>query len=307
MTKRNPDVGKEELLTMPLLLVELHPKFLNERLYLDNVSPRTIRFLKQSWNAFTKFTPDAVVVASDITPDCLNGFIFALRDSGNVGVVTVNTYIRGVNTFLSWLANRGDIAIGIRMKQLRVGVRLPKTVEPGIVTRLVGFKPDCMSLARVHAVVCTVLDTGLRINEVSTLTIDALNLDDMVMRVIGKGDRERLVPFSPELRRILYRWMLNHNADPRWGRFVFGTSRAGLPPGYRNLVRDYEIMCGRLGIPRPGGFHRLRHTFASGFMRSGGNQFYLKAILGHTTLKTTDIYVHCADAGSLRSRTTMLR
>jgi integrase/recombinase XerC len=276
----------------------LHTSYLREKKYIDNVSPKTVRFLTQSFNAFTRVVPEVSEVES--LPGSLNEFVIRLRESGRVKPVTVNTYIRGVNCFLSWLSARGSLPSGTKIGKLRVDATIPRVVDVGSLRKLVEYRGSSHSLRRVHAIVMTIMDTGLRITEVITLERDGgVDMENLILRVMGKGRRERLVPMSVGLRRILTVYSTRDpEAHPGHAEYFFCSKDGGIL-GYRNLLRDYQLMCGEIGIDRPGGFHRLRHTFASAFMAEGGNQFHLKQILGHTTLKTTDIYVH-SDVDGLR-------
>ena len=71
---------------------------------------------------------------------------------------------------------------------------------------------------------------------------------------------------------------------------------------HRNLRRDYAVMLTRVGLSGVGAFHRLRHTFATAFVRNNGNAFHLQRILGHSDIRTTQIYVHTS-VEDLRSPT----
>jgi site-specific recombinase XerD len=86
------------------------------------------------------------------------------------------------------------------------------------------------------------LDTGVRITEASTLERDKVRLDDMLLTVWGKGAKERTVPFSLELRPILYRWLQKGSGS----RFVFCTT-TGTRLTYRNAFREIRTLCERAG------------------------------------------------------------
>ncbi len=105
---------------------------------------------------------------------------------------------------------------------------------------------------------------------------------------MGKGQKERLVPFSYELRRVLVKYM--QKLPRRLANHVFCT-RDGSRLSYHNLNRDYGQLCAKAHITKEGSFHRLRHTFATNYVRSGGNILYLSRVLGHTTLQMTKRYV----------------
>jgi integrase/recombinase XerD len=130
------------------------------------------------------------------------------------------------------------------------------------------------------------MDTGLRVNELLCLTRQDVDLENLVLRVKGKGNKHRLVPMSIELRKLLYR----HLAVQKHA-IVFCT-RDGCKVTQRNLLRDFKVGCEKLGIVGVRcSFHTLRHTFAVSYLRAGGNLFYLARILGHTSVKTTEKYL----------------
>jgi integrase/recombinase XerD len=165
-------------------------------------------------------------------------FVIALRQSG-VKPVSCNTYIRGVNCFLSWLHASGLLEPKLAIKQLRVEKTIPKILDGSALSRLIGYKPACMSQRRVHAIALMVIDAGLRISEVISLRAADIDMDTMVLRVMGKGRKERMMPFSPELRRVLFRYMESY--PQLSGGYVFGSEGRSMP-GYRNLLRDYHLM-----------------------------------------------------------------
>jgi integrase/recombinase XerD len=102
------------------------------------------------------------------------------------------------------------------------------------------------------------------------------------MKLHGKGGKDRLVQFSLELRRHLWRWKkLN-----RWD-LVF-PSRHGQWLGRRDQLRDVKLLCQRLGIAPPERtIHAFRHTFAVNYLRRGGSVFHLQKVLGHSSLEMT--------------------
>jgi integrase/recombinase XerD len=285
-----------------MLLKELFERFIKERTYLDNVSPRTIEFLRQSWTAFERTLPDVTDSEQLAEPNLGLRFIGGLRDSGSLKPVSVNTYIRGINTFLSWLHREASVLNSrIAIRQLRVETTIPTTLSSDDLMRLIKYKPTCVSQRRVHTIAMTIIDTGLRVNEVITMRRDCVDMDAMVLRVMGKGRKERLVPFSAELRRLLYRWDASELTGTSSTSYLFPSRSGGLLM-HRNLRRDYGVMLTRVGLSGVGAFHRLRHTFASAFVRNNGNAFHLQRILGHSDIRTTQIYVHTS-VEDLRSPT----
>ena len=120
------------------------------------------------------------------------------------------------------------------------------------------------------------LDTGLRISEALGLTWERVDLDNLVLKVLGKGGKHRVVPISFECRKLLYRWKQQQRGS---GHLVFPT-RSGIVTSNRNIGRDVKLLGKQAGIMgvrfSP---HTFRHTFAVSYLRAGGNVLYLQRIL----------------------------
>jgi site-specific recombinase XerD len=133
---------------------------------------------------------------------------------------------------------------------------------------------------RVHALACTLLDTGCRIDELLTAVTTSFEQDDLLLTVIGKGDNQRRVPFSIELRRVLFRYLQARERlginDP-----LMLPSDGGGEWNQLNALRSFYLFQKRLGLQRVG-FHRLRHTFATEYLRNGGDVVRLSRTLGHS-------------------------
>jgi len=108
--------------------------------------------------------------------------------------------------------------------------------------------------------------------------------------VRGKGNKERLLPISIELRKILWVYLSKHRFKVP-SDYLFPT-RDGVKLEYHNTLRDIKELCSKLGIEgvrlSPHGF---RHFFSVTFMRRGGDIYRLSRLLGHTSVKTTEIYL----------------
>jgi integrase/recombinase XerD len=284
-------------------------QFLRERRYLRNVSPQTIEWYVTAWGSFKKSAthcPACPTCPADLKQAHLEEFVYALRDRG-VRPVTVNTWLKALNTFFGWLHERGDLATKIRLKPLKVEKRLVPTINADAIRAIVTYKPPtwitvnkkhvngprkgqkAFALWRVHALACTLLDTGCRIDELLTALTTSFEQDDLLLTVIGKGDKQRRVPFSTELRRVLFRYLQTRERLGITDPLMFPSDGGG-EWNQRNALRSFYLFQKRLGLPRVG-FHRLRHTFATEYLRNGGDVVRLSRTLGHTQITTTRRYV----------------
>ncbi|MFP5260884.1 MAG: tyrosine-type recombinase/integrase [Blastocatellia bacterium] len=266
-------------------LDELFASFLKEKKYLQNVSVWTIDFYKRSYKAYRR------VVDKDPTKETLKDFVIGLKMSG-ISDQSVNCYIRGMNSFLSWLFDKGHTPEKLWVKQLSTERKGKPTYSEQHLKVILSWKPSTWTQWRLYAILCTLIDTGVRIDEVLTLQRPKIDYDNMLITPRGKGNKERIVPISPELRKILYSWLKKHEFQ-----LVF-PSRDGVKLKHRNTFREYQNLCRRLGLESRG-FHAFRHTFAyqyaktiallTGDARNG--IMHLQKQLGHTSLSTTRIYV----------------
>ena len=134
----------------------------------------------------------------------------------------------------------------------------------------------------------TLADSGCRIAEALGLKWSDCDFDNLLLTVLGKGNNQRVVPMSFELRRFLWKFQKSKTSDV----LVFAT-RDGRKLGRRDVLRDVKSLCGRLGINTPERtLHAFRHSFAINYLRQGGSVFHLQKVLGHSSLEMTRKYVN---------------
>jgi integrase/recombinase XerD len=259
----------------------LFNQFLEEKRYLQGVAKGTLEWYEQSFKNYKKFSdPDGM------NRFTLNRFVVGMRQSG-LSPVSTNNYIRGINSFLSWLFENGHTPEHLKIKKVKEEQTVIQTFTDKQLEALVSFKPQGRPEIRLHTMILTAIDTGCRIEELLTLKRVNVDFDSLVMKVTGKGKKERIVPFSIELRKHLYKLLKSHSFD-----LVF-CARSGNHLSPDNMRRDFRDLAGRLGISGVRvSFHTLRHTFAVNYVRGGGNIFYLQRQLGHTDLTMTKRYVN---------------
>jgi site-specific recombinase XerD len=243
--------------------------FIRERRYLKGVSERTIDWYEDCFAAWRRHSDGGD----------FKMFIINLRDKGT-SPISINTYICGLNAYFKWAG------IPTKIGYLKKEQKILATFSPDQISRLVHWKPIRRNETRAHAIALVALDTGLRISELLSLTRQDVDLDNLVLLVHGKGNKQRLVPVSIELRKVLYRHLAKHQY-PR----VF-CARTGTPLSVRNSERDFKVVCRKAGITGVRcSWHTLRHSFAVNYLRAGGNLYYLQRILGHSSITTTERYL----------------
>ncbi len=273
-------------------LDELFAQFLRERTYLQNITPKTRTWYETAWKAYARARCDDTMRGRDsalITRTDLERFVIHLRERG-VKPVSCNTWLRAMNSFCGWLHERGTTSTLVHLPLQKLEKRLLKTFDELALRAILGFKPKNFPHYRVHAIACTILDTGCRIDELLTARLEDFDFNNLLLTVVGKGRKERRVPFSIELRKVLFRFSQQKQHVGLTSDLLF-PSRDGGKWHPRNARRSYYCLLQTLALPRTG-FHHLRHTFATEYLKRGGDVVRLSIILGHTEVSTTMKYLH---------------
>jgi integrase/recombinase XerD len=284
-------------------------QFLRERKYLRNLRPQTLEWYETAWKAFRKSATSCLTDPAELNRSHLEQFIYTLRDRG-VRPVTCNTWLRALNAFCRWLHENGHAPSRVHMRPLKVEKRLVETLDVESIRAIVNFRPPAAVTVnrchldgprkgqknfawwRIHTLACALLDTGCRVQELLDARVEDFDMDDLLVTVIGKGDKQRRIPFSLDLRRILFRYLQQRErfGVPAREPLVF-PAHSGGAWDQRNALRSFYDLQKKLRLPRVG-FHRLRHTFATEYLRRGGDVVRLSRTLGHTQITTTMRYLH---------------
>ena len=151
-------------------------------------------------------------------------------------------------------------------------------------------RTDVKHQARDRALFCLLLDTGIRVSEAAALCVEDVELDEKLIRVKGKGGKQR-TRFLPVETRDLLRPLVARQA----GEAPLFRTSAGQPVTDRHMRRLLDQWAARAGIARPVHPHLLRHTFATSLLKKTGNLRLVQLALDHESPKTTAVYAHVAD------------
>jgi integrase/recombinase XerD len=137
---------------------------------------------------------------------------------------------------------------------------------------------------------------GLRVSELTGLTLSQLSLNQGVLRVFGKGSKERLVPMGEEALVWLHRYLAGPRAELLHGApsDVVFPSKRGTQMTRQTFWYRIKLYVQRAGITRELSPHTLRHAFATHLLNHGADLRVVQMLLGHSDLSTTQIYTHVA-------------
>ena len=289
--------------------------------YLDverNFSAHTIRSYAADLDQFARFLAAGAAAAADMTaedllqvevpgPDELDGRILAaqplevramlamMRNSG-YSKATIARKLASIRSFYKYLVRTA------RLESSPVSVirtpkqdkRLPKCLDIEQITALLEA-PDTTTLlgARDRAILETIYSAGLRISELVGLNVEHLENRSRVLRIAGKGRKERLVPLGSMAMTAIEHYLRMRSLTP--GRGVRGPlfiNRHGSRLSARSVRRRLDGYLAAAGIPVHISPHTLRHSFATHMLNAGADLRSVQELLGHESLSTTQIYTH---------------
>jgi integrase/recombinase XerC len=255
-----------------------------------NASPHTLRSYRADLLDF-----DAHLTAQSQTPDvadarAVRGWLAALHRRG-LDPASVARKLAAVRSFYRFLVRRGVVARN-PARELR---------GPRPTRKLVGFLPIDETAAVVGAralggaardrdvaILELLYATGLRVSELAGLDLDAVDREARTVRVLGKGRKERIVPYGEAAERALDTYLGPRTA----GRGPLFTNARGGRLGVRSIRAIVGRAATAAGVTRRVTPHTLRHTFATHLLDAGADLRMIQELLGHSRLSTTQRYTH---------------
>ena len=227
----------------------------------------------------------------------LNGY-FAHRHS-QTRATTANRRLTVFKRFFRWALRERQIGVDPteRMQAARQPLRVPKTLTQAQVEALLDAPDIGTALGlRDRAMLELMYASGLRVSELVTLKTWNVGMNEGVLRVVGKGGKERLVPFG----QVAQQWLESYLRDARTailGRqqtddlFVTARGSGMTRVMFWMIVKKYALVA---GITTPLSPHTLRHAFATHLLNHGADLRVVQLLLGHADISTTTIYTHVA-------------
>ncbi len=234
--------------------------------------------------------------ASTVDLNFLRSYVDSLQRRGmaNRSIARQVSTLRG---FFGFLVEEGQLAADPTelLAAPKIGTTLPKYLDVPQVNQLVDSPEDGSRTGlRDRAMLQLLYAAGLRVSELISIRISDIDEEAGTVRVIGKGNKQRLVPIGRPALEAIAEYKNTQRAQILKGRvspFLFVTSRgsAMTRQGFWNLLRGHGRKAGLFRGVSP---HVLRHTFATHLLNGGADLRSVQAMLGHADISTTEIYTH---------------
>jgi integrase/recombinase XerC len=209
--------------------------------------------------------------------------------------------LSAARTFYEYLMREGAVknnpALDVRAPKTKK--RLPATLDADQMGRLLDFRVDDTLSARDKAMMELFYSSGLRLSELVGLDVSAVDLKDRTVRVLGKGDKTRIVPIGRHAIAALKEWLTQRAALTRrkqgagWlpGDAMF-VGKSGRPLSVRAVQLRVGTWARRQGLTMHVHPHMFRHSFATHLLESSGDLRGVQELLGHADISTTQVYTH---------------
>jgi len=271
--------------------------FLNHLRYERRYSQNTLTAYENDLDQFVLFGKKLVedFCVEEVDYHLIRQWIVSLMDNG-ISAKSVNRKISTLKTFFKFLMREGVIEKNPTDKVAipKMGKKLPVFVQEKEMNRLLDgrFFTEDFEGRRDKAVVSLFYGTGIRLSELVGIRFPDLNLIEKMVKVNGKRDKQRLVPFPLEISGVLNDYIkLRNERFPEAENFLFLTENG--EPVYNKLI--YRIVKRQLSLVttvEKKSPHILRHSYATHLLNRGADLNAIKELLGHANLAATQIYTH---------------
>lgn len=271
-------------------------KFLEYIVAEKGYSPRTVETYRSALLDFSTFCTelDSQLSWDNIDTDIIRQWI-ATRAEQGLDMRTMKKKLSAIRSFYRYMVRMGHVKKnpGHMVANPKVAKRLPQFLKQSEADKIfdqLEFNEDFEG-QRDRLILLIFYSTGIRLSELVGLNTENISLSASELKVLGKRNKERLIPIESELAHNISEYLaLKHQemGESPW-MFVDRKGRQITPAGVYSTVRKYMTTLSNADRISP---HVFRHSFATHILNEGGNIQAIKELLGHADLATTEVYTH---------------
>ncbi len=259
-------------------------------------SPHTLTAYKGDLGQFTDFLKSNYEITSEkeVTPQHIRSWMVQLMQQG-VSPRSVNRKLSSLKTYFKFLKKRGQLTTNPMSKIIapKSSRKLPVFVHKDKIDLLfekVDFGQGYEG-SRDRTILELLYATGMRRSELIGLKVNDISFENNYLKVLGKGNKERLLPLNQKIDQVLKQYLEVRNQHFPKGTHLFLTKKGAplYPKLVYNLVKRHLSAVTTLEQRSP---HVMRHTFATHLSDNGADLNAIKELLGHANLSATQIYTH---------------
>lgn len=270
----------------------------NVRFYLEylkyerRMSENTIESYGENLKMLLEYTKKDIL---SLTTDDIRDYISKL----NLSAKTKAHYLSVINSFYNYMVFNGEIednpCNGIRAPKLEK--KLPNYLTSEEIDKLLDIKLTKPIDYRNKAMLETLYATGTRISELINLKLNQVDFDECIIRVLGKGKKDRIIPLGNTALNYLKLYISEYRAfilKTKNSEYVF-VNKNGSKMSRQGFFKIIKKLAQEAGIEKEVSPHTLRHSFATYLLNNGADLRVIQELLGHENLVTTEIYSHLSN------------
>lgn len=268
----------------------------------QNQSIQTIQAYSRDVTDFLKFCEAKKLDIYAIETSDLREFLTFKVEQGRLGRSSLQRQLSAIRQFMKWVSENHLISQNITKDfQLKRHARpLPGLVDPETIIQILEQPAPKSEVQRQlwlrdKALLELLYSSGIRLSEIQGLTFKDIDFQRKLIRITGKGNKTRIVPFGESAKSAILAWLQVYQL---WkGKFkpddaVFISQHSGEALGVRQIEKRVKFQAQRAGVNVDLHPHLLRHCFASHLLSGSGDLRAVQEMLGHSNLSTTQIYTH---------------
>lgn len=261
-----------------------------------NYSPNTIEAYTHDIDYLLNFLRGEQIGVEDVRLEHLETFAATIHEFG-VSATSQARILSGVRSFFRFLVLDGVLRDDPSelLESPSVGEHLPEVLSTEEVDRMeAAIDLSKWEGQRNRAIIEVLFSCGLRVSELVSLKFSDVFAEEKYLRIVGKGDKERLVPISDTALNEMKLWLFDRNPmkiKPGEQDYVF-LNRRGAHLTRTMILIMIKRTAEEAGITKTVSPHTLRHSFATALLQGGANLRAIQEMLGHENIKTTQIYTH---------------
>lgn len=273
-------------------------KFFDHLRHEKRFSRHTLTSYETDINQLQRFLNDEYdgVPIQDSSHEVIRSWIVEMVELGR-SPKTINRKISAVKSFFKWGLKYGSFKVDPTQKIVlpKISKRLPVYVEESQMETLLDYSvfPDTYEGKRDALIIDLFYQSGMRCAELINLKIQDVNQSGYTIKVLGKRNKERLIPISKELSERIHNFseIETYSQSENDMKYLFKTSKGSklYPKLVYRVVNNYLSKVSALRKKSP---HVLRHTFATHMLNRGADLNAIKELLGHASLAATQVYTH---------------
>ena len=273
-------------------------QFVDYMRYERNMSPRTIRSYSEDLDDFESFfrNLDDQLSWETIDRDIIREWVESMMDRGN-SATSVNRRLSSLRSFYRFALKRGMVEVNPAslVKGPKKAKPLPQFVKEGEMNRLIDddrLWGESYEDALARTTIIMFYETGIRLSELVGLDDTDVDLANRTVKVTGKRNKQRIVPFGDELASELSQYV--EKRDSQVVRTTSGMflDKKGKRVSHEKVGKMVKESLSKVTTMKKRSPHVLRHSYATAMLNNGAGLESVKKLLGHQSLSTTEIYTH---------------